>query len=243
MTSTAKLSVILPAYNEELTIAGTLADLERYLGSTHPDYEVIVVDDGSTDNTAPLVQRWANRNSRYRLMRHRSNRGYGAALRTGFASATGDLIFFMDADGQFDIRDLDRFFPLIERYDGVIGFRLRRQDHAIRRLNAFGWNLLTRLILGLPFRDIDCAFKLFHRRVLESLHIESNGAMVNAEMLARIRARGFHLAQAGVRHLPRQAGLPTGGNPRVILRAFQELFALYGQLKQELRAQHQFSRG
>lgn len=226
-----KLSIILPAYNEETNIGPTLDRLEIYLARAYPEYEVIVVDDGSCDGTSRVVRRYMEKNPRIALYRHPVNRGYGAALRSGFAASQGELVFFMDADGQFDIRDLDRFFPLVDEYDGIIGYRLRRQDSWLRKVNALGWNLLCRLLLGLRVKDIDCAFKMYHRRVLDAISLESTGAMINTEMLAKIRARGFRLHEVGVNHFPRISGTATGANPRVIARAFRELFSLYGRLR------------
>lgn len=228
-----QLSVVLPAFNEADNIAATLHQAERYLQRACPEYEILVVDDGSRDETAVIVSYWTRRNSRIRLLRHETNRGYGAALRTGFAAARGEWVFFMDADGQFDIHDLDRFLPVAQDYDGIIGNRLQRRDPLIRRLNALGWNMLTRRLLGIPYRDIDCAFKLYHRRLLETIPFISSGAAINAEMLARLTARGFRLAEVGVRHYPRKAGAASGANPRVILRAFRELLAIHRHIRQE----------
>lgn len=235
LTTAPRLSVVLPAFNEEGNIAATLDRAERYLEQTCPEYEILVVDDGSRDATAAAVRYWTRRNRKIRLISHGTNQGYGAALKTGFANARGELIFFMDSDGQFDIRDLDRFLPLVPEYDGVIGYRINRQDSALRRFNAFCWNLLNRRLLGIPFRDIDCAFKLYHRRALKAIPITSSGAMINAEMLARLTARGFRLAEVGVRHFPREAGAATGANPRVILQALRDLFSMHRQLRDELR--------
>ncbi len=228
-----QLSVVLPAYNEEVNLDATLAEVTSYLASAVPDHEVIVVDDGSRDGTPAIAARWAARHPRLRVVRHPVNRGYGAALRSGFAAARGRLVFFMDADGQFDIRDLERLLPLIEDHDGVLGYRLHRRDPWLRRVNAFGWNLLTRLLLGLPYRDIDCAFKLYRRDALAAIRLESEGATINAEMLARLRARGCRLVQVGVNHYPRNGGRATGARPDVILKAFGELFRLCGALRQE----------
>ncbi len=230
-----QLSVVLPAFNEEGNIAATLDRVERYLERACPEYEILVIDDGSRDGTVAVAGYWMRRNGRIRLLRHETNRGYGAALKTGFAAARGEWVFFMDADGQFEIDDLDRFLPLAREYDGVIGYRVRRRDPLLRRLNALGWNLLNRQLLGIPYRDIDCGFKLYHRRVLEAIPITSSGAMINAEMLARMTARGFRLAEVGVRHLPREAGAATGASPRVILRAFRELCSMHRQLRDEIR--------
>jgi glycosyltransferase involved in cell wall biosynthesis len=162
-------------------------------------------------------------NSYLRLINHKINQGYGAALITGFESASRELIFFMDADGQFDIRDLARFLPLIEDYDAVLGYRNPRCDSWMRNLNAWGWKQLIRLVLGIHVRDIDCAFKLFRAEFFQTHRLETRGAMINAEILYKFSRAGYTYTEVGVRHLPRQGGKATGAKPAVILRALREM--------------------
>ncbi|MDI3317084.1 MAG: glycosyltransferase family 2 protein [Bacillota bacterium] len=221
-----ELSVVLPAYNEEANIGDTLEQVTGFLEGRGLEYELLVVDDGSRDRTGAVVTGIAKANPAIRLLRHTRNRGYGAALRTGFAAARGRWVFFMDSDGQFDIRDLEGFLARRERADVLVGYRARRRDPPLRRLNAAGWNMLVRLLLGVPVRDVDCAFKLYRADVLRRLTITSSGATVNAEMLAQVRRLGYRLLELPVRHFPRTAGRATGNDPRVILRAFRELARL-----------------
>lgn len=221
-----ELSVILPAFNEEGNVGRTLAEVLAYLSSRFTAAEVLVVDDGSGDGTAATVEEWSRRDGRVRLLRHPRNRGYGAALRTGFAAARGRLVFFTDADGQFDMADLDRLLANLDGCDGVLGHRVRRRDNAVRCVSAWAWNLLVRLLLGVPYRDVDCAFKLYRREALAGLVLASDGAAVNAEMLARLHARGCRLRQVGVSHRPRLAGSASGLRPRVVARALAELVFL-----------------
>jgi len=155
------LSVILPAYNEEELIAYTVSHVMSVLSSWMQDFEVIVVNDGSKDRTGQIVAAMEALDRRIRLINHPVNKGYGAALVTGFESVTKELAFFMDSDGQFDIRDLTRFFPLIEEYGAVLGYRIDRQDTWMRKLNAWGWKKLVGFVFRVHVRDIDCAFKLF----------------------------------------------------------------------------------
>jgi cellulose synthase/poly-beta-1,6-N-acetylglucosamine synthase-like glycosyltransferase len=217
------LSVILPAHNEEAIIAETLHHVVETLDAWALDFEVIVVNDGSTDRTRSIVEARALADDRICLINHPINQGYGTALANGFASVTKDLAFFMDSDGQFDIRDLRQFIPLIGRYDGVLGYRIDRQDTWIRRLNALGWKLLVSTMFGVRVRDVDCAFKLFRADFFRTHRLESRGAMINAEILFKMKRAGYTVAQVGVRHLPRQGGAATGAKPAVIARAFQEL--------------------
>ena len=185
---------------------------------------MIVVNDGSKDQTKAIVQEIAAADPRVRLINHAVNQGYGAALVSGFESITKELAFFMDSDGQFDIHDLLPFFPLIEEYDAVLGYRIDRQDTWMRRANAWGWKMLVRFVFGLHVRDVDCAFKLYPSSFFREHKLETWGAMINTEILFKFIRAGNTYTQVGVRHLPRHGGRATGAKPSVILRAFRELF-------------------
>jgi glycosyltransferase involved in cell wall biosynthesis len=201
------------------------------------DAEVLVVNDGSTDRTGAIVAALAATSPRVRLVTHPINQGYGAALASGFAAATKDFTPFMDSDGQFDIRDLQQFFPFIDEYDAVIGYRLNRQDSWMRKLNAWGWKRLIGWVLDIHVRDIDCAFKLIRTDILHQHPLETRGAMINAELLYRLKRAGYTYREVGVHHLPRQGGRATGANPRVIARAFRELFVSARKWRREEQAQ------
>lgn len=218
------LSVILPAYNEEALIAQTIFTMMSTLTRWMHNFEVIVVNDGSKDRTGAIVARLAAYDRRIRLINHPVNKGYGAALVTGFQFATKELVFFMDSDGQFDIRDLARFFPLIEEYGAVLGYRIDRQDAWMRKLNAWGWKQLVRFIFGVQVRDIDCAFKLIRAEFFRTHRLETRGAMINAEIVYKLSRASFTYTEVGVQHLPRKAGKATGAKPSVIVRALREMF-------------------
>jgi putative flippase GtrA len=222
--TTSSLSVVLPVYNEAGAITATTEQALRALDVGVRDFEIILVNDGSTDQTGALLAALAANDSRIRVITHERNQGYGAALADGFASATKALTFFMDSDGQFDIRDLARLFPFFDKYDAVIGYRVNRQDTRLRKLNAWGWKMIVWLVLGIHARDIDCAFKLLRTRFLHEHPLETRGAMINAELLYKLRQAGCTYYEVGVQHFPRQGGRATGANLRVILRAFRELF-------------------
>ena len=225
-SSSHSISVVLPAYNEEQVIANTVFTVLHVLNTWRMEFEILVVNDGSTDQTGEIVAALAltGAHSRVRLITHPTNEGYGASLVSGFAAATKELAFFMDSDGQFDIRDLQKFFPLIDTYDAVIGYRIDRQDSWMRKLNAWGWKHLVDLVLGVHVRDVDCAFKLLHTEFLHQHPLETRGAMINAELLYRLRRAGCTYKEIGVHHLPRLHGRATGARLSVILRAFRELF-------------------
>jgi glycosyltransferase involved in cell wall biosynthesis len=222
---------VLPAFNEAENIEIVVREALRTLPLYADSYEIIVVDDGSRDETNAIVTRLAREHPHLRLVSHRRNRGYGAALASGFAAATGEYIMFMDADRQFDIRDLGLLVPFAGSYDIVAGFRMERSDPLHRRIFAEMFNVVVRILFGVHLRDIDCAFKLFRGDLLQGMTITSPGALVNTEIQAKARRQGARVEQVGVHHYPRVAGEATGGSPRVIVRAMFETLALWWRLR------------
>jgi glycosyltransferase involved in cell wall biosynthesis len=229
--SNFRVSIVLPAFNEEANIELALKTATDVASRLCVDHEILVVDDGSEDRTKSLVETAGELDPRIKLLSHGTNRGYGEALRTGFEAATMDLVFFTDADNQFDLNELEAFLPFSDRVDVVAGYRINRQDTPLRRLNAWGWNHLVRVFFYVPVRDIDCAFKLFRRDVFEELGLESVGAMVNTELMVKIGRSGRSIIELGVRHYPRTAGTARGAHPRVIVRALYELVRMRGRLR------------
>ena len=231
------LSVVMPAHNEEVAIAGTISAAVEAVASWTQDYEIIVINDGSKDRTRAIVEEIAASNPHVRLINHDVNQGYGAALVSGFEASMKELVFFMDSDGQFDIRDLERFFPLIGEYDAVLGYRVDRQDTWMRKLNAWGWKMLVRVVFKLRVRDIDCAFKLYRGQFFREHRLETRGAMINTEILYKFRRAGYTYTEIGVQHLPRRGGKATGAKLSVIARAFREMFTYARIWRQEERKQ------
>ena len=223
-----EISIVLPAFNEEANIEAVVRNCVAYIEQRIPDYELLVVNDGSHDRTGEILDRLTGEFPRLRPLHHPQNRGYGAALRTGFGAASKRFIFYMDGDGQFDIRDLEHLLPLATDDDHIVtGFRIERRDPLMRRLNAklFG-NFLVRVMLGVRVRDLNCAFKLIPKKVFDRITLESTGALVNAELYGRAVRRGFGIKEVGVHHYPRTAGVQTGAHLSVILRAFYDLARL-----------------
>jgi glycosyltransferase involved in cell wall biosynthesis len=225
------LSASFPAHNEEANVEAMITDLLAALAEVADRFEIIAVDDGSRDRTFEIASAIAARDPRVRVLRHEVNRGYGAAVWTGLTAGTLPFAFFTDGDRQFDVRQLRDLIPPLDHADVVVGYRVDRQDNAIRIANAHAWNWLIRTLLHVPVRDVDCAFKLFRRSALAGIEIEAGGAMFSSELLARLVARGARIVEVPVRHLPREHGKPTGGSPKVIARAFWELFRLYRKLR------------
>ena len=225
------LSVIFPAFNEEANIRAVVQDAYRNIRDVIPVFEIIVVNDGSKDRTGEICDRLVEEFSEMRVVHHARNRGYGAALKSGIELARYDLIFFSDADGQFDLKELAAFIEQADAYDVVAGYRARRQDPPHRLLFAWGWNILVRFVLGIRVRDIDCAFKVFNRRVFNKVQIQSVGAMVNTEIFAQISRFGMTVKEMPVSHFPRRHGEPTGANVAVISKAFRELTRMQRSLR------------
>ena len=224
------ISIFFPCHNEAAVIEEVVSRALSVLKDLASDYEVIVVNDGSRDATGSIADRLAAANPKVRVVHHPANRGYGAALQSGIAACSKDLIFFTDGDGQFDLAELKYLLPLIDSHDIVIGYRLNRQEGIVRRFNGWAWTRLVCFLFSLRVRDIDCAFKLFHRRVFDDMTLRSGGALISTEILARTARKGCSIAQVGVHHFPRRSGQATGAKPAVILRAFRELFRLRRQI-------------
>ena len=225
------ISLVFPMFDEEQNVGPLLASALALAPRLADAFEIIVVDDGSRDGSAALVERQRRLDPRVRLLRHPTNVGYGAALRSGLRAARGDLVFFTDADLQFDLREIESLLAHARDFDIVAGYRARRRDPWRRRVLAFGWAALVRALFGLRVRDIDCAFKVFRRPVLDALPIESIGAFVNTELLLRARGEGFRIREVPVTHHPRFAGRAKGATPCVIGRALVELATLYRELR------------
>ncbi len=226
------ISVFFPTYNEEKNIEPLVLHTVDTLERLVQKWEIIIVDDGSRDRTPEIAQALSKKIAGIRHVRHDKNRGYGGAVKTGLREAKLDWIFFTDGDGQFDVAELELMIPATQTADMIVGYRINRQDPFMRKVNAFAWGTLVRTLFSLHgrVRDIDCAFKLFHRRVVDKCLFKAEGAMISTELLVRANKLGYRFCEVGVHHYSRKTGKQTGANPLVILRAFKELFFLYGEL-------------
>ena len=199
----------MPAYNE----AGNIERAVRAAaeaGARAGTHEVVVVDDGSRDETGErLAALSAELGPRLRVVRHEHNRGYGAALRSGFAASEGDLVFYTDSDNQFDLSELAGVIPLMREWDAVLGYRIDRKDARRRLITSWVFNHLSCVVFGLSVRDLNCSFKLFRRDVLRALPLQSDDFFIDTEMVVRLHRAGFRFVERGVTHLPRLAGHST----------------------------------
>lgn len=220
------LSVFFPCYNEKDSIRSLTEKTLSVLSEKVNEFEIILVDDGSSDGTGELADRLASEYPQVQAVHHSQNSGYGTALQSGFRAATKEYVFYTDGDNQFDIAEITKLFPLAETFDIVSGFRIDRQDSLIRKINAFCWTALVGFLFNLKLKDIDCAFKLYKREIFDTIEMHSTGALIDTEILARAIRKGYTITQIGVRHYPRTTGSSTGASPGVIIRAFKELFQL-----------------
>lgn len=222
-----EITIVFPAFNEEGNVDEAVRrSVAAVEAAGIEDYEVIFVDDGSTDETAKRVEAQAAENPSVRLIRHDGNQGYAMALKTGFAAASKKYIFYSDADNQFDLTELKNFLPAIEDYDMVCGFRIYRFDPFSRLVLSWGYNLIARIIFRIRIRDIDCAFKLFRREVFDSIQIESKKFFVDTEILAKARKLDLKVTEIGVRHYPRTAGSSTV-RPSHVISTIAELIEMW----------------
>jgi len=227
------LTVFFPCCNEQDNLETTIKNAIETLQSINADYEIIIVNDGSSDNTADIADNLAGENPRIKVIHHRENLGYGAALQSGFKNAKKNLVFYTDGDGQFDISEMPPLLTLIEKFDIVSCYRIDRQDSLIRKINGFLWTKLICLLFRMKIKDIDCAFKLYKTEIFDNIKLSSSGALIDAEILARAAKKGYKITQKPVHHFPRTAGSQTGAKLNVILKAFIELFKLYRKIKKE----------
>ena len=235
--SISSLSVVLPAHNEEGSVESVVENVRSVLNGLGIDHEILLVDDGSTDRTGQLGRRLEGKIPQMRLVQHFPSRGYGGALKAGFAAATRDWIAFYPADGQFRFGEIELLIGKTGSAEIVSGFRADRKDILIRRLNAMAWKALVRILFGRLCRDIDCGFKLFQRRILSQVVLEGNGATLDTELLAGAKAVGYRIAEVEVTHLPRLSGKATGADLKVIFRALRDLPRFRLRLSRDLSSQ------
>lgn len=230
-----KLSVFFPAYNEEGELEKTVSKAKKVLLKTAKTWEIIIVNDGSKDNTKQVAQKLVKSDKRIRLVDHRVNRGYGAAFKSGFYSAKYPWITFTDADGQFDFGEITKFIQKQEETDAdlVIGYYTKRQVSKSKILTSKMWELVVFVLFGLHVKDIDCGFKLVSKKVVDALpKLESErGAFISSEFLIKAKKKGFKIVEIPITHYPRTTGAGTGRNVKVIIESFKDLFKLWKKLR------------
>lgn len=229
MGSKQSLSIILPVYNEEKGIKNLVTEIIANIKSYIDEFEIILVNDGSKDNTAEVIKNLALKYSHLRIINNDKNKGYGAAIRVGIYNAKKDWSLIIDADGQYEINDLRSFWDKKSYYDFIIGYRKKRSDNFYRKLLAKIGNLTANLFLktNVFIKDIDCGFKLFKTRELKTIPIKSNGIIISFEILCKLLQRNKLLfVQLPIIHYSRTDGKSTGGKFNTIIKIVLEFFKI-----------------
>lgn len=229
-----EISFCFPAYNEEANIEQTILEAAEVGEGLFSDYEIVVTDDGSKDQTAQIVADLIKTNSKIKLIRQ-ENKGYGGSVWTALTNASKELVFFTDADLQFKLADIKDFIPYIENDDVVIGFRAPRADPMFRIISAWMWNRLAHFSLGISFRDADCAFKLFKKSALDGISIQSKGNTFSPELLWRLSQKNLKIKELPVKHYPRVSGRPKGLNMKVVKTALKELRLITHESRRKIK--------
>ena len=229
MTDKPEVSIFFPAYNEEGNIECSVQSAVTVLSELCFDYEVLIVNDASTDRTGEIAENLAKNNPKVRVVHHPENRQLGGAMRTGFSEARKEFIFYVDADNPVDLKDLGRALNLLDgadssgRADVVIGYRLNRDETLKRAIYSKVYNLLIRLLFGLKVRDVNFSFKLFRRQVLEAISLKTASSFLDAELLIASRRAGFTIKEMGVKYYPRVKGKSTMAKPSVIWKVICDM--------------------
>lgn len=228
-----ELSIFFPFWNEEENIEKTVTDAVTIANNVAKKWEIIMVDDGSRDNTLKIAKRLAKKDNRLQIISHQPNRGYGAALKAGFANARYKFIVFTDGDGQFNFSEVTKFVEKIGNSDIVIGYRKKRRDKNLfkRLLLMYLLKVWDLILFRFYFKDIDCAFKMFKKDAVDKIMpLRSEGALISTEILAKAKKKGLKITEVGVTHYPRERGYQSGANLPVITRAVLESLILWYDL-------------
>jgi len=234
----SSVSLVIPMFNEELSIEHAIACAVEALEPF--DYEILIVDDASTDRSAEIVRAEMAANPRIRLLQHEVNRKLGGALKTGYGAAQKDVVVYMDADLPFDPEVIGKAMRALHvtRADMIAGYRLDRTTEGFRRtVYSYLYNTLIGLLFGWPHRDVNFSFKLMRREVLEAIELRAEGSLIDAELIVKARNLGFVIQQLGLDYFPRSRGESTLSSPAVIFQIFRELIRLYPEMKHPHRRQ------
>jgi glycosyltransferase involved in cell wall biosynthesis len=225
------MTAFFPAYNDSGTIASMVVVADMTLRKLADDYEIIVVNDGSPDHCGEILADLQTRYPQLRVVTHEKNRGYGGALRSGFANATKDLVFYTDGDAQYDPRELTVLYDaLTDDVDVVNGYKIHRNDPINRKIIGRLYHHVVRTAFGLKLRDVDCDFRLIRRRVFDIVHLESDSGIICVELMRRIQDGGFRLTQVPVHHYHRVFGISQFYNWGRVWRTGVDLLSLWYRL-------------
>jgi glycosyltransferase involved in cell wall biosynthesis len=225
-----ELSVVMPAFNEEEVLETSISEAVTALSELCESWELVIVDDGSTDATPEILRAWSEREPGLRVITQAVNSGYSRALIDGFAACRYAAIFYTDADAQFDLKHIADLYPALAKVEMVGGYRVGRQDRPIRHITSAVYNWLQSRALGIRVRDVNCAFKLFRRTFFDRVQLSSDGFLIDAELYARAQRAGISWQQVGVPHRPRLRGSTTV-SVATVFETLRELRALKRDLQ------------
>lgn len=231
MSNNYSITVFFPAFNDERSIGALVSDALDILPRLTDDFEVLVINDGSTDATLDVLEDFARQSTHVRVISHKRNRGYGAALRTGFSKASKELIFYTDGDGQYQVQELLALHPLLTPLvDVVNGYKQKRADKRHRRLLGAAYNRLAHLLFSIPVRDVDCDFRLMRRSAVSQVELVSSSGVICVELVHKLHQAGSTFVEVPVSHYPRLNGRSQFFTPTRVARTALDLFSLWLRL-------------
>lgn len=226
--ATKSISVFFPCYNDEKTIVPLVRGAKKILEKVAEKYEIIVIDDGSTDNSRGELSALSREIPNLRLIFHRQNKGYGGALQSGFKAAKYDLVFYTDGDGQYDVRDLELLFPLLTPdIDVVNGIKMERNDAWYRKLAGYGYNFWVRNLFNIRIFDVDCDFRLIRKTKLQGINLGCSSGAICVELVKKLQDAGAGFREVTVHHYERKFGSSQFFKPKRLWQTAIELVKLW----------------
>jgi glycosyltransferase involved in cell wall biosynthesis len=221
------ISFFCPAYYDEKNLPRLIPEVSKLLSEIAEQYEIIIIEDGSPDDTGKVADELAGRYPNVRVIHHPKNLGYGATLAEGWKTGKLDWIFYTDGDRQYDVSEFRLFLPYLENYDALIGYRKHRVLSGSRKIQSATYNWLIRALFGLNFRDIDCSFKIIRRSVLDRINLRSRSAFIDAELLIKLQQLGARTLELPVTHFPRAHGRASGASLSVVMQTIREIIVFF----------------
>lgn len=226
-TNTPTISAVVPVYNEENNVENAVKALMTVLGEGFSDYEILIIESGSTDRTADIADRLASNNSHVRVIHQISREGLGSAIRLGFANSFMDYILYLDGDEPFDVKKIEKIIPLLDSCEAVIGYRVGRRENFKRRLFSKVYNGIIQFFFRLNVRDVNFSMKVVSRSLIRKLKLRANGCFYDAELIAEIRRTGNDIYELGFDYTPRSNGESSLDKPSIIINMLVEMFSYF----------------
>jgi len=226
-----------PAYKDEGNIGIVINSAIKVLDEIAGKYLITIIEDGSPDRTGEVADKLAGKYENVKVIHHKSNKGYGEALKTGFTNpdrSDYDFIIYTDGDGQFNLEELKKVMPLLEKYDAVIGYRRNRVENLQRKFQSWVYNFFTKMISGLKYKDFNCSFKIFKREVVERIDIEFPTVFIDAELIIKTELSGYKIFEIGVTHYPRITSTGSGAMLSLVWGTIKSMWQFHKKYKKEI---------